>query len=608
MARSLSFNLSENCFLTRIFISTLLLVAILSLGACGGGSNSNGSTPPPLPPPPSAPGAPPLTVTAAVKQLQFSWAAASGATYYRFYENVDGVSGFTQIGADLTTTAITRDIAVHLFDWVNARYRVAACNDLGCTDSSEVSATSAMLQAIGMLKASNAGAQDQFGVALAMSGDGNTLAVGARFESGNATGVNGDQQNETAPNSGAVYVFVRGNGAWTQQAYIKASNTDPNDYFGSSVALSGDGNTLAVGTPMEHSNATGLDGNQLDNSAPFAGAVYLFTRSNGTWAQQHYIKASHTELNQDFGYSVALSRDGNTLAVGARTESSGATGIGGDPADTSAPYAGAVFVFARDGDSWTQQAYIKASNTNSNDFFGFSVALSADGNTLAVGANLEMGGSPGVNGDQADNSVLQAGAVYVYIRSDGVWTHQAYIKASIPGKLDHFAFVTLSADGNTLAVGAPDEASIAMGINGDQTDDSAPSAGAVYVYTRSDNTWTQQAYIKASNAPFCGYFGMSVSLSADGNMLIVGADLEVSNAKGINGNQWDYSAPTAGAAYLFTRTSGTWVQKAYIKASNTKEDDAFGFSVAISDDGNTLAVGAFFENSFATKSGAVYVY
>jgi predicted porin len=304
--------------------------------------------------------------------------------------------------------------------------------------------------------------------------------VGALGEDSNATGVGGNQADNSASNAGAVYVFIRSGSTWVQQAYVKASNTGALDQFGWSVALSADGSTLAVGAPDEDSNATGLGGNQTNDSLPDAGAVYVFSRSGSTWVQQAYVKASNTGEDDYFGYSVALSADGNTLAVGALYEDSNATGVGGDQTNNSASQSGAVYVFIRSGSTWLQQAYVKPSNTEGGDFFGGSVALSADGNTLAVGAVGEDSNAIGVNGNQADNSSSGAGAVYVFSRSGSAWVQQAYVKASNTG--GYFGdSVALSADGNTLAVGATNEASNATGIGGDQTNNSA-SAGAVYLY------------------------------------------------------------------------------------------------------------------------------
>jgi hypothetical protein len=283
-----------------------------------------------------------------------------------------------------------------------------------------------------------------------------------------------------------VYVFIRSDTTWTQQAYVKASNTDANDYFGYKVSLSSDGNTLAVSAIFEGSNAMGIDGGKDNNSTSYAGAVYVFIRSDTTWTQQAYVKASNTNQNDHFGCSVSLSSDGNTLAVGAKYEGSNATGIdGADEDDNSAQTAGAVYVFIRSesGTTWTQQAYVKASNTDANDHFGYSVSLSSDGNTLAVGAIYEKSNVTGIGGKEDNNSALRAGAVYVFSRSDTTWTQQAYVKASNTGAYDWFGTsVSLSSDGNTLAVGAYQESSNAKGIGGDEDDNSKARAGAVYLY------------------------------------------------------------------------------------------------------------------------------
>ncbi len=207
---------------------------------------------------------------------------------------------------------------------------------------------------------------------------------------------------------------------FAQEAYIKASNSGMDDTFGGSVALSSDGNTMAVGAQNEDSNASGVDGDETNDGATNSGAVYVFARgTGGAWTQQAYLKASNTDADPEFaedffGLSVAISADGNTLAVGATREDSVATGVNGDETDNSARFAGAVYVFTRDtGGVWTQQAYVKASNTDAVDFFGRSVALSADGNTLATGAFFENSGATGVNGNQFDNTALNAGAAYV---------------------------------------------------------------------------------------------------------------------------------------------------------------------------------------------------
>ena len=564
---------------------------------------------------------PVLDITA-IKTFRFSWEDVALATSYRLLENADGISGFTQVGQDIQPGVETTDLFVALYKRTNASYVIQSCNTAGCVDSNPLFVNGTLSEAIGYIKASNTGAGDMFGRSVALSADGNTLAVGAFEESSSATGVNGDQTDNLAGFSGAVYVFARSGPVWEQQAYIKASNTDAIDRFGRSVSLSADGNMLAVGATDERSSATGINGDQFDNSAFRAGAVYVFTRSGSLWEQQAYVKASNTEVDDLFGLALSLSADGNTLAVGAIREDSSATGINGDQADNSTPDAGAVYVFTRNGSLWEQQAYIKASNTDEFDGFGARVSLSEDGNTLAVRAFNEFSSATGINGDQTDNQATTAGAVYVFARSGSVWEQQAYIKASNTDELDRFGSgVTLSADGNTLAVGATGEDSSATGINGNQADNTfAEGSGAVYVFTRSGSVWEQQAYIKASNTDGGDTFGISISLSANGNTLAVGASNERSGATGINGDQNENLAPSAGGVYVFRRMGSLWEQQAYVKASNTDAGDFFGDEVSLSADGNTLAVGARNETSGATGingdqadnsvdiAGAVYLY
>jgi len=394
-----------------------------------------------------------------------------------------------------------------------------------------------------------------------------------------------------------------------QQAYLKASNSDAFDYFGYSVAVSGD--TVVVGALLEDSNATGVNGDQSDNSAPEAGAAYVFVRNGPIWSQEAYLKASNTNRWDHFGYSVAVS--GDTVVVGAEYERSGATGVNGDQSDNTAYYAGAAYVFTRSSGIWSQEAYLKGSNTETWDLFGRSVAVSDD--TVVVGAPGEASGATGVDGNENDNSLTQAGAAYVFRRSGASWSQEAYLKASTTDKGDFFGN-SISVSDDTVAVGAGGEASSATGVNGDQSDNSAYQAGAVYVFRRSSGTWSQEAYLKASNTDPGDLFGWSVSVSGD--TAVVGAFRESSSATGVNGDQSDNSATWSGAAYVFAKSGGSWHQDAYLKASNTDADDWFGCAVALSDD--VVVVGASGEDSDSTgvdgdqsdnsalQAGAAYVF
>jgi len=252
------------------------------------------------------------------------------------------------------------------------------------------------------------GIGDAFGASVAISGD--TIAVGAPGEASAATGVNGQEGDNSAEEAGAVYVFERVAGIWEQTAYVKASNTDEGDRFGFSVAL--DGNTLVVGAEREDSAATGVDGDGGDNSADEAGAVYVFERVGGVWAQSAYLKAFNADAGFFFGANVAI--DADTILIGSPGESS----IGGEDS-------GAAYVFSREGDSWTQTNFLKAFNaepgsgfagppgslTLGDDPFGACAIQGVDagdsidisGTTLLVGAPFldSMGGQ-------------DAGAVYIF--------------------------------------------------------------------------------------------------------------------------------------------------------------------------------------------------
>ena len=426
------------------------------------------------------------------------------------------------------------------------------------------------------LKASNTEAGDYFGRSVAVSGD--TVVVGAPFEDSGTTSGTGNQADNSASNSGAAYVFVRSGAVWTQQAYLKANFPRADDYFGWSVAVSGD--TVVVGATGEDNNATGVNGDQghYYNNAPDSGVAYVFVRSGTAWTQQAYFKASNAGQYDNFGYSVSVS--GDTVVVGAPQ--------GGSP--YGAFGSGAVYVFVRGGTAWTQQAYLKASNAGASDNFGYSVAVSGD--TVVVGAYGEDSAATGVNGIQTDNSAASSGAVYVFVRSGTVWTQQSYLKASNAGAGDNFGR-SVALSGDTVVVGAYGEAS---GVNGNQADNSVSDSGAAYVFVRSGTAWTQQAYLKSSNAGESYYFGYAVAVS--GNTVVATTAVD--------------------EAYVFVRGGTAWTQQAFLKASNAWRGDSFGYAVAVSD--GTVVVGAFLEDSAATGvngnqtdnsadgSGAAYVF
>jgi antibiotic biosynthesis monooxygenase (ABM) superfamily enzyme len=304
---------------------------------------------------------------------------------------------------------------------------------------------------------------------------------------------------------------------------------------GWSVALSADGKTAIVG---------GIVDNRL------TGAAWVYTRNGDVWTQQGNKLVGANEVGQaGQGFSVALSADGNTAIVGGPYDSFNA---------------GASWVYTRRGDFWTQQgSKLVGIGAVGNAAQGTSVALSADGNTAIVGGSY-------------DNR--SAGAAWVYTRSGSVWTQQGskLVGIGAAGIASQGTSVALSADGNTAIVGGPYD-----NFN----------AGAAWVYTRSDDVWTQQGskLVGANEVGQAGQ-GFSVALSGDGNTVIVG---------GPHDNSY------IGAAWVYTR-SGVWTQQgSKLVGIGAVGDARQGHSVALSGDGNTAIVGGPHDNSY---TGASWVH
>ena len=365
------------------------------------------------------------------------------------------------------------------------------------------------------LKASNAEADDRFGESVAISGD--TIVIGAAQEDSNGS----SPDDNSTENAGAAYVFVQQGDTWVQQAYLKPNNMDADDRFGSAVAI--DGNTILIGAHSEDGN--GSDPN--DNSAITAGATYVFIRQGDAWTQQAYLKANNTDAGDRFGESLAL--DGDSALIGATGEGSNGT----DPSDNSISYSGAAYIFVRQGDTWTQQAYLKANNTDDSDEYGTAVAI--DGNTAIIGAISEA--SDGSSPD--DNSADGAGAAYIYVREGANWTQQAYLKSPNTFEGDQFG-ESVAVAGDVAAVGAPYGEPI--GVDPSSKDD----GGEVHLFRFNGATWQHEKHLESANIDAADSFGWSIAM--DDDTVIIGASEEDSNGSSPDDNSFN----RAGAAYVFS--------------------------------------------------------
>ncbi len=425
---------------------------------------------------------------------------------------------------------------------------VAAVVVVGGAQAGHSSREQAMQQ-IQELTGGNETGAGSFGQNVTMSADGNTVLVGGGADN---SGV------------GAAWVFTRSGSTWTQQGpKLTASDEVGPGSFGSSVALSADGNTALIGGEAD---------NTEDNVVH--GAVWVFTRSGSTWTQQGTKLTPNDGLpyafGDDFGDSVALSADGNMALIGGELDDS---------------YQGAAWIFTRSGSSWSQEgSKLTASGETGPQSFGIGVALSADGNTALVG---EIGYL------DSDTNEEHPGAALVFTRSGSTWTQQGQLAANdeVYGIYNgsHFGMsVALSADGDTALIGS----------NSDNE-----TVGAAWAFTRSGSTWTQQGTKLTANDEVGFLFGSSVVLSADGNTALIG---------GPGDEYGDHT--NSGAAWEFTRSGSTWTQQgAKLAASDEAYGTSFGSSVALSGDGSNALVGGPGENSsvgsawvFGSSSAAQY--
>ncbi len=360
------------------------------------------------------------------------------------------------------------------------------------------------------------------GRSVSISADGNTAIVGGYWDNNFM---------------GAAWVYTRNAGVWTQQGgkLVGTGSVGSNVQQGVSVAISGDGNTAIVGGFMDNGGT---------------GAAWVYTRIGGVWSQQG---AKLVSTGWEHGWSVSISHDGNTAIVSGWT-------ITGLPA---------AWVYSRNGGVWTQQGpEVVATEAVVTLPQYCNVSLSADGNTAILG-------SPSDNSN--DNGPV--GAAWVFTRNAGVWTQQGgkLVATDTVGSANQGCSVSLSADGNTALVGG-------------EWDNAG--AGAAWVYTRSGDVWTQQGskLVGTGAVGTQAHQGASVSLSADGNTIVVGG--------------W-YDDTAVGAAWVYVRSGNAWIQKGSKLVRSGATFAWQGRSVSVSADGSEIIVGAPLDSYYL---GAAWVY
>lgn len=303
------------------------------------------------------------------------------------------------------------------------------------------------------------------------------------------------------------------------------------------------------------------------------------------------LAAANADIEDRFGFMVDT--DGIRVVVAALGEDSGAAGM---PDDNSVESAGAVYVFRQEAATWIQEAMLKAPAPDRIDSFGHGIAI--EGDVLAIGANFE----DSANGDPANESGDDVGAVYIFRLAGGVWTQEAFLQASNADDGDEFGY-ELSLSGNTLVVGAPKE----EGDGSSPSNDDAYLAGAAYVFEYDGGTWNETAYLKASNAHSLHDFAQNVDI--DGDRIVIGATRDAPDGSMLSG---------AGGAYVFERQGdGSWTETARLHSDNPAANHWFGHAVSVS--GDTILIGTYRDDSSsrgidqpwnmdATNSGAAHVF
>jgi trimeric autotransporter adhesin len=404
---------------------------------------------------------------------------------------------------------------------------------------------------------------------------------------------------------------------WVQSARLKASSPGSFNQFGGWVRLSGDGTTLAITSIGDSSAATTINGDQSQTSSfNQSGAVSVFVRDRqGQWVQQAYLKSARRD--DRLGTDVALSRDGNTLVVGAAYAQGESIDFGVLGGLTFGSGAGRVLVFKRDSTgTWSESATLLIGDGRVSDHFGGALALTPDGRTLIAGATGRSYGDV-LTLDDFKNPLVSSGAAYVFSQStDGRWSQIARLRAPTPRAHDWFGHdVDISADGATIAISALHDSASGpnLTVSSTASSENAFLAGAVHIFARqSDGRYRHNKYLKPPVLANYLHFGQSIALSADGLSLAVGADFGGWADAQALATLYNVPIPTTaiglipGSVFMFSQIAQVWQFASQILPSNVGQlDRRFGFDVSLSSDGKRLAVGMIDDNRIAADAQGV---
>lgn len=340
--------------------------------------------------------------------------------------------------------------------------------------------------------------------------------------------------------TGSAYVLTKTDDGWTEQQKLTAADGDGGDRFGV-VSISGDGATALIGAPLDE-----------DPKGRFGGSAYIFTRDGASWSQQQKLTAPSDDRNNSFGTSVSISDDGTTVFIGAPFT------------ENNDEYPGSVYVFKKRNGEWIQQQQLLPDDGGINDGFGGIMSISADGTIIFI---ISTGKE----------------STYVFTENNGKWNQQQQVKTADGSQLGDA--ISVSRDGATALI-----------ADSSDNNENGSAAGAVYVFTEDDSSWSQQQKLVSTDGDSNNYFGSSVSLSGDKTTIIV-----TSRPAGYTDNM--------PALHVFSRTNDEWNQQQRLVQSDSDQDDSFGSVTSISRDGMTAFVGAPFDDDpNGERAGSAYVF
>jgi trimeric autotransporter adhesin len=570
-----------------------LLLALTLLPGCGGG---NAAPPNPgavsgnAPPPQGEPTPIALTATLASAKrltLNWSWSELASVQTARILQDPDGDGPLpAEPLADVPAANGTATVDIFLPVALQASYRVALCDGGQCTPSDPLRLQGSLELAMGRFKADTPLQNAEFGMSLALSQDGKVMAVGDTsgtvhlFErSGPGPWASHGPVAAPSPaadqilagalalsadgsvlafgsgfvnSSGAAYVYRRQGNQWLFERHLQGSELGPDDQFGSSLALSGDGRTLAVGAPTDDGPAD----SRLDD-----GAVYVFTENSGQWTETLLLRDSNSAGNEGFGTSLALNADGTVLAVGSANNSASGVGVHAAPIDdANAPRTGAVYVYTRLPGNGSLDAFIKPPMDLGTGAFGSAVALDAQGNTLVVAAREADIDANGLVSRPAHSN---SGSVHVFARSGGgQWAPQgAPLRSPVPRRSDEFGrALALSADGQTVVIGTQYNDYSGLGVSTAESPIMAIDAGSAYVFRRQASGWESATILQPSDHSTTGdrdvRLGSAVAISGDGRTVAVGARSHGGPGSGVSSDPAiaygdDPAFASSGAVFLY---------------------------------------------------------